>query len=440
MRGTAVTTENIVDENPKFFIRNSERSSFKTCPQQWQWAWEMGLVPAMPKQDARWFGSGLHVALAEWYQPEGAKNGFVRGRDPRETFEEYCGAIYTTVAAQPFFAEQGEQEYVEAKKLGAEMLGGYLEHYDGTDPTVEVIFPEYRYSTKVPFNNRQIKAWASHSPSWMAALAMDDKGVLAKYISTIVGTFDMVFRDQLDGFVKLMDHKSAKQKTSGAHLVKDDQAGTYIAVSTDFLRKRKILRPTESVVGMTYNYLRKGRRDADATFDEQGRKRNLPTKKDYAEALATRNVGVAAELEKLPKPKLEEIAAKMPADFKVYGAVSKVQPAPLFWREDVRRSKKNRIRQIERIADDAEMLARARAGEIPIMKSPGDHCAWCDFRDLCDVHEDNEDVEGFIKDVFVQRDPYADHQEGAVNSKTSAANDKSVKSNVRKVDFGGGFG
>lgn len=433
-----MTTENIVDENPKFFIRNSERSSFKTCPQQWQWAWEMGLVPAMPRQDARWFGSGLHVALAEWYQPEGAKNGFVRSRDPRETFIEYCGSIYTTIAAQPFFAEQGEAEYVEAKKLGIDMLAGYMEHYDGTDPTVEVIFPEYRYSTKVPYNSRQkanmeINDLAQNWPDWMKNL--DDK-----YIAIIVGTFDMVFRDQLDGFVKLMDHKSAKQKTSGAHLVKDDQAGTYIAVSTDFLRKRKILRGTESVVGMTYNYLRKGRKNPDDTFDEQGRKRNLPTKKDYAEALATRNVGIAAELEKLPKPKLEEIAAKMPADFKVYGAVSEVQPAPLFWREDVRRSKKNRIRQIERIADDAEMLARARAGDIPIMKTPGDHCAWCDYRDLCDVHEDNEDVEGFIKDVFVQRDPYADHQDGAVNSKTSAANDKSVKSNVRKVDFGGSFG
>lgn len=426
--------ENIVDENPRFFLRNSERSSFKICPMQWYWAWEMGLVPAMPKQDARWFGSGLHVALAEWYQPEGAKNGFVRGRDPRETFEEYCGSIYTTIAAQPFFAEQGEGEYVEAKKLGVDMLTGYMEYYDGTDPTVEVIFPEYRYNTKVPYNARQktnleIAAMANQLPAWARSLN-------EKFIAIIVGTFDMVFRDQLDGFVKLMDHKSAKQKTSGAHLVKDDQAGTYIAVSTDFLRKRKILRPSESVVGMTYNYLRKGRRDPDTVFDEQGRKRNQPTKRHYAEALATRNIGIADELEKLPKPKLEEIASKMPPGFVVYGDVSKVQPAPLFWREDVRRSKKNRIHQIERIADDAEMIHQARTGSIPIMKSPGDHCAWCDFRDLCDVHEDGEDVQQFIKDVFVQRDPYADHREGAVNSKTSATNDKTVKSNVRKVDFG----
>ena len=47
------------------FIRQSERRAFKTCQYQWDWAWNQGFTPALPKQDARWFGTGLHLALAE---------------------------------------------------------------------------------------------------------------------------------------------------------------------------------------------------------------------------------------------------------------------------------------------------------------------------------------------------------------------------------------
>lgn len=406
-------------------LRNSERSSFKECMAQWNWAWNLGLIPAMPKNDARWFGSGVHLGLAEWYMPKGAKNGLARGPHPAETFEKYAKGAWTTVSASPFFDAEGEKEYIDARKLGVDVLTGYVEHYGGNDPTVEVVFPEYRYATKIPWNKRQIQSNISHY--------IDPEGDSA-FIAMIVGTFDMVFRDLADGFMKLMDHKTAASKESGAHLTKDDQAGTYIAVSTHYLRKQGILKGNESVVGMTYNYLRKARRDPDMLLDEQGRKRNQPQKKHYAEALATRGVGVAAELAKLTIPQLQALAKKL--EMTIYGDVSKVQPAPLFWREDVRRSTKNRLRQIERIADDAEMISRARMGDLPITKNPGKHCAWCDYRDLCDIDEDGEDVEGFIKAVFVQRDMYADHRDGAENSKVSVENTVEAKSNVRRVDFG----
>lgn len=416
-------------------LRNSERSSFKECAQQWEWAWKDGLVPKGNKADARWFGSGIHLALAEWYQPKGAKNGFVRGPDPRETFETYCKTqVLTMLRESPYFEgnPEAEVEYSDALTLGASMLGDYMEHYDETDPTIEVIFPEYRYTSRIPYNARQLKALVGDMkrPYWMSE---------ERFISIIVGTFDMVFRDQVDGFVKLMDHKTAKQRTSGAHLVKDDQAGTYIAASTDYLRKKGILRPNESVVGMTYNYLKKAKKPADLLLDEQGIKRNKPQKAHYAAALARAGAGVESELAKLPVTSkngsgLEDIARRL--KIVVYGEKSAVQPAPLFWREDVRRSKKNRLKQIARIADDAEMIVRTRAGELPVMKNPGDHCAWCDFRDLCDVDEDQEDVAQFKRDVFVVRDPYADHREGAENSKTTVAADKKVKSNVIPVSFG----
>lgn len=410
-------------------LRNSERSAFKTCVRQWKWAWDFddngtaGLVPAMAKQDARWFGTGIHLALAEWYAPPKAKNGFVRGPDPRETFEKYCRNLYTTLATHPYFSEEGEKEYLDAKQLGRDMLAGYLETYLD-DPTVEVIWAEQRYNTLIPYNARQkdgpVDFW--------------EKVPDGKYIVKLAGTFDMVYRSALDGFVKCLDHKTARQRESGAHLVKDDQAGTYITVSTGFLRHKGILDGNETVVGMTYNYLRKGRRNPDDSFDDQGRKRNLPKKDHFARALYEAGAGTEAEFLKFTLPDLKDLAGRL--KLTVYGDVSKTQPVPLFWREEVMRNRANRANQLVRIADDAEMIARTRAGELPITKSPGDHCAWCDFRDLCDIDEDGGDTQGFIKDVFVTRDPYADHRPGAQNSKTTVVADKTVKSNVTKVNFG----
>ena len=103
----------------------------------------------------------------------------------------------------------------------------------------------------------------------------------------------------------------------------------------------------------------------------------------------------------------------------VFGEVSKNQGSPLFWREVVRRNKANRANQMRRMADEAEMIALARGGLIPILKSPGDHCNWCPYTDLCDIDEDGGDTETFIKDVFKYEDPYGDHRAGAENSKRS---------------------
>ena len=72
-----------------------------------------------------------------------------------------------------------------------------------------------------------------------------------------------------------------------------------------------------------------------------------------------------------------------------------------------------------------------RGGLLPITKAPGDHCAWCDFRDLCDVDEQGGDVEDYAKAAFRRRDPYADHRIGAANSKTSVKADTEAKKKVR---------
>jgi hypothetical protein len=363
---------------PIQLLRNSERDDFNKCPAKWWWRWEEGLVPAMPHQGAAWFGSITHLALAEWYAPPGAKNGFIRGRDPRETMAEAFKDEFITVSAGPYFDEVAEKEYWDAAELGQIMMTAYLAHY-GEDPQWEVLMPEMRFRAKIHFNARQARMSAAH---WNS---LGFPNGASGNIVEMVGTFDMPIRDHADnGHVKVVDHKTTNKRENVVWLIKDNQTGTYIAVATGYLRAAGFLSEKEAVVGAIWNYLRKGKPDTRPT-DEQGRCLN----KD--------------------------------------GSVSKQQPSPLFWREDLRRNKHNRLRQVERIADDAERMAAVRAGVSPITKSPGEHCGWCSFKELCDVDEDGGDVAQFKKDVFRYEDPYADHRAGARNSKESVAAKKETK-------------
>jgi len=345
-------------------VRNSERSDFKKCQALWNWRWVEGLNPVMPRQDARWFGSIIHIALAEYYTPQNG-NGFARGPHPVEVFSKLSKNAYTTISAGQYFDDEAEGQFIDAVVLGTTMLDNYVTQYQG-DPQWEVLMPETRFEAKIPFNLRQ----KTHASEFIASLMEREPPHIAK----MVGTFDMPVRDHTDGHIKIVDHKTTAKRESTAWLVKDDQAGTYITVATGYLRRAGLIADDEAVTGAVWNYLRKAK-PPDKPTNEKGQVLN----KD--------------------------------------GSVSKVQPAPLFWRESVVRGKANRVRQLERMADDAEEMALRRAGLAPILKSPGEHCAWCDMRDLCDIDENGDDIEQFKLDMFKKEDPYADHRDGAVNSK-----------------------
>lgn len=112
-------------------IRNSERSDFKSCPKKWQWRWVDGLIPAMPKQDARWFGTIWHLLWATVYTPPG-KDGFVRGVTSHDEihalWDELTKNAYTSVSGQPYFGEDDEMEFNDACVLGHLMIDGQLKN------------------------------------------------------------------------------------------------------------------------------------------------------------------------------------------------------------------------------------------------------------------------------------------------------------------------
>lgn len=223
-------------------IRTSERRDFKRCPQRWYWGWRMGLRPKYRAADALWFGTGIHLALADWYCGPGLK----RGPHPADTWLEFVKNEETKVRIA---AGDGwsDDVWVEAKDLGETMMVEYVNRY-GKDDTWHVIAPEQPFQIHIP----------KHSGT----------GNLAIY----AGTFDLVYRDLETDLIWLGEHKTAKA-ISTAHLQLDDQGGTYWAVASKVLEDQGVLNKGDSIEGIMYNFLKKAFTD-ERPEDEQGRKLN----------------------------------------------------------------------------------------------------------------------------------------------------------------------
>lgn len=329
-------------------LRSSERATFKRCPQRWKWSYVDGLQSMSVDTGARWFGTGLHLSLAEFYIP-----GRKRGRPLLDTWQEYTKNTYNTIRTESPMGPDEKAVFMDARKLGREMLTFYMDTTDG-DPHWDVISPEQRFQVYIP-------------------------GPDGKPVVLYVGTFDLAIRDLNDGRIKLVDHKSSGGMPSSGDLATlelDDQAGPYISLSTFVLRRLGLIGPKENVVGMEYNYLIKRVRDQRPT-------------NEYGQYL-NKN-----------------------------GTVSKVQPPDPYLRHFVGRTAKARRRQVERIAEEAVVMAAVRSGAIPTWKTPTKDCKFCDFFDLCQVHENGGDWERMAEMAYKKGDPYADHREGAGNSKIS---------------------
>ncbi len=213
-------------------LRTSDRLSFRRCYTRWDWGINQGLEPKGSGVGPRWFGTGIHLALAEWY-----KVGKKRGVHPARTWKKFCKDEYAIVRSGEFGTP--ESEYVSARDLGIAMMEGYVDHY-GKDTSWDVIQPERTGRVRVP--HPLIKG---------------------EFIVDYVFTFDLVYRD-LDarGMIKLGEHKTAAQIIT-KHLTLDDQAGSYIPMATILLRNDGLLQPSERIEEITYNFMRKALPNTD---------------------------------------------------------------------------------------------------------------------------------------------------------------------------------
>ncbi len=181
------------------------------------------------------------------------------------------------------------------------------------------------------------------------------------------GTFDGVYRDA-DGRLWLMEHKTAASLPSPGYLELDDQAGSYFAFAEPFLKSKGIMKDGEHLEGIMYNFLRKAMPD-DRPQDVNGRYLN----KD--------------------------------------GTVSKRQGTPLFMRQPVWRSPKQRLKMVQNVINEAELMQAYRDKLLSVTKTPTMTCQWeCPFFQMCQLHEQGEDWELFRDAMYYRRDPYQDHR------------------------------
>lgn len=360
-------------------LRTSERISFRRCPQRWWWGWREGLKPQGPPNDKLWFGSGVHLALALWYVP-----GQKRGIDPRITWRKFVGEDVAYIRTE-FSEKYDPSVYEEAGTFGEELLTNYLDYY-GNDRTWYVLAPEQQFEIIIP-------------------------GPDGKPIARLFGTFDGVYRDLDDGCLKLMEHKTAAQIYTG-HLALDDQGGTYLTVANQVLRNQGLIKPREHITEITYNFLRKGKKD-ERPVNADGLATNKPTKAHYVEALTGVDGWPAADLAKRKLDYLVDIAAAH--HLVVLGDVSKDQPTPLFRREPVTRTRVEQRSQLRRIAAEMRTMNDFRSGRRELYKNPTRDCSWdCDFYNMCELHEGNpDDAIEFRNAVYRVEDPYQDHRKTA---------------------------
>lgn len=374
-------------------IRSSERVTFQRCQQQWWWSNREGLVlKSRANADALWFGTGVHLAFALWYCGPGKK----RGPEPAETWVKYAKEMEMAYVRTDDPDDETVAKYEDALELGVTMLEGYRALY-GKDERWSVVSPERTFSLNIP--------WPENAKNFWDAASVDPSLVMA----TLVGTYDLVYKDTETNRYWLGEHKTAKAIMT-RHLAMDNQAGTYWATATAELQREGLIPDGEILAGIMYNFLRKGTPD-DRPRDAAGYYTNKPTKEHYANALTEKTGSATADgkpWDKMTLATLEATAERL--GLFVLGDRSKVQPPPLFKRLEVHRTSRERRSQLLRVQQDALQMELLRDGLLVPTKSATRDCSFCPFYDMCELQERGGDWESLRDMAYVVRDPYADHR------------------------------
>lgn len=350
---------------PSLLLRTSERTTFKRCLWQWERTYGDKLKPVQEHPALR-FGTLIHAALELRYPP-----GIKRGPKPAESFAKLFPDH--TAEAEQAFNMKVDDEWMGMYDIGIYMLESYIEQY-GRDEDWRVIASEMTFQTPV-FINREAMPTISDD---LLRLAGVTKGQAAgkQALFTYVGTMDGVWENRMDGGIRIQDYKTTGKdptKEAGGKSALDEQGTAYWTWGADALQQMGVLNEKHfrALDGMLYTFLRKAKPD--------GREKN-------AQGLYLNQDGT----------------------------VSKKQPPPLFHRELVYRSLRERENARERAVIEVLLMMAHRRGLLPIIKTPETgqmgHCGFCPVRDLCELHESGDDWQLMQRSSMTKWDPYDAHE------------------------------
>lgn len=60
---------------------------------------------------------------------------------------------------------------------------------------------------------------------------------------------------------------------------------------------------------------------------------------------------------------------------------------------------------------EAREMRLCRSGKLGVYKNPDRHCGYCEYRDMCEIHESGGDWEAIRDQLFTTWNPYEDHQD-----------------------------
>lgn len=188
------------------------------------------------------------------------------------------------------------------------------------------------------------------------------------------GVVDLCVRDQENGFTGLVDHKTTSSDPTSflEQLGLDEQVGAYWRYGRQALYDAGLLRQDKELNGILFNFLKK----------------KLPD----------------------PRPRNSD-GLYLNKD----GSVSKSQPGPLFYRQQVWRNDAEGERVHERVLEEMREMQLARRHKMVAYKNPGPlhmpNCRGCSYKDICELHEAGADYESVRDATMTEWDPYDEHKE-----------------------------
>lgn len=359
-------------------VRTSERTMFTKCRQAWWWSYKERREPLEQWSRALIFGDMVHRCLAAYYIPE-TRKARRRGAHPAETF----GKLYDVMNAngKTFNIRVDDEFWVNARELGVEMMTNYVDEWREMDKEIVVLYPE------MPFQ--------------IPIMDPDTGRTLCIY----VGTTDALILSLRNGKLGLFEHKTAAT-ISTDHLFLDEQASSYWCLVPRWLAKNKIVKPSQNMDFMLYNFMRKAQKDMRPQ-NAKGQYLNLPTVGDLKEAYlaAVPDAGTRG----MKRDDFVTELTLLGMDPSQLGEVSKSQPPPLFHREMLYRGKHEQANTYQRIIEQVREMNMVRAGTMPHYKAPSKDCAFCQWRDLCELHETGSDWKELKRMTTTTWNPYAAH-------------------------------